>query len=180
MPVSIENNFISHESALTMTDTIPFDTNFIFPTWCAFRAQIEDWAVAEHFGFQTFKKDRGRASYRCRDRADGCNWMLYAAASTINHDGDRENIRITSIDGRHTCAGTNQTPRDIHNTQSWLRRTVPKHLFVTRDTTVREIIESIQMHYDVRVSNEAARITRAALINNRKSYQSEQFKKIPA
>lgn len=38
----------------------------------------------------------------------------------------------------------------------------------------------MQMQYDVQVNREAARLTRASLINDRLEHQHKQFKNIPA
>lgn len=146
---------------------IPFNTDLPFSSWEALKATIQDWAIAAHFAIHIVKKDRTRADYHCRDREAGCTWRVYATSSTQEEE-DGLDIRIKRIESHHTCAGAHQTDRNVHNTQSWLRRAVPLHLFVTRNTEVREIIECMQMQYNVRVTNEAARITQATLINDRK------------
>lgn len=57
---------------------------------------------------------------------------------------------------------------------------VPQHLFVTRATSVCEIIDCLRIDYNVHVNNEAARITRATLVRDRAEHQHAQFKRIPA
>jgi len=70
--------------------------------------------------------------------------------------------------------------REVHNSQSWLQRKVTEHLFVTRNTTTRQIIDMFQLNYRVTVNIEAARLARASLVNDRIEHQQEQFRKIPA
>lgn len=87
---------------------------------------------------------------------------------------------VKIVQPQHTCVGAGHSTREVWNTQFWLRSTVPKHLFVTRSTKPREIIESMQMHYNVRVNMEAARLTREAMIQDRLKHQAQQFRQIPA
>lgn len=160
-----------------MAQVAPFEIESPFPSWDALKSKIQDWAVAEHFAFHIVKKDRTQADYRCHDWQAGCAWCVYAIA-TIQEEG--EEIKIKTIESRHTCAGAYQTPCNVHNHQSWLCRTVPQHLFVTRNTDAWDIVECMQMHYNVRVTNKAAKIIRRTLIDDRKIHQCEQFKKVPA
>lgn len=87
---------------------------------------------------------------------------------------------IKIVNPEHICVGAGHSIREVCNTQGWLRSAVPKHLVVTRSTRTREIIESMQMHYNVAVNQQAARLARAALINDRLEHQAQQFRQIPA
>lgn len=51
---------------------------------------------------------------------------------------------------------------------------------MTRDTEVRKVVECMQLHYNVHVNREAARLTQASLIQDRLEHQQEQFCQIPA
>ena len=140
--------------------------------WSILKEKLEGWAVGDHFAFKVKHKDQRRADYVCR--MEGCSWRVYASK---NQAGE---IEVKILSERHTCIGRQITPRETYNTQSWLRRIVPQHLFVTRDTTIREILESIQLAYGVSVNREAARLARASLINDRVEHQQQQFFQLPA
>lgn len=161
----------------TMPDSsvpiIPILQGTFYSSWTELKEDIENWAISEHFSYRVPLKDTTRVDYRCRDQKSGCNWRVYA--SLFNGE-----LRIKIVEAKHTCAGASQTPREVSNTQAWLRRTVPKHLVVTRDTGVREIIDCMQMHYHVKVNREAARLARSMLVKDRLQYQQEQFQQIPA
>lgn len=122
-----------------------------FASWTTLKEEIENWAIAEHFSFSVPKKDCTQVNYRCHDK--NCSWRVYASLSNTGE------IKTKIVETKHTCAGAKQTPREVSNTQSWLRRTVPKHLFVTRNMEVREIVECMQMLYHIQVNHEAARLT---------------------
>jgi len=68
----------------------------------------------------------------------------------------------------------------VANTQNWLHRIVPQHLFVTKATKLTEIVETIQMHYGEKVIYEAARVAKAALIADWLEHQRQHFHKIPS
>ena len=135
---------------------------------------VESWAIEDHFTFSVVKKDAKRADYRCRARTMGCPWRVFA--STTN-DGE---LQVKKVSGSHTCIAAPVAAREVANTQNWLRRTVPQHLFVTKATKPTEIVETIRMHYGEKVNYEAARLTKAALIADRLEHQREHFHKIPS
>jgi len=85
--------------------------------------------------------------------------------------------RISTI---HTCIAAPVSAREVANTQNWLQRIVPQHLFVTKATKPTEIVETIRMHYGEKVNYEAARVAKAALIADRLEHQREHFHKIPS
>lgn len=87
---------------------------------------------------------------------------------------------LATLNSKHTCTGSKQTHCETANTQSWLRWTVPKHLFVTWDTEVCEIINCMELLYMVCVNQEAAQLTCVILIQDWLEHQQEQFCQIPA
>ena len=134
---------------------------------------VESWAIEDHFTFSVVKKDVKRVDYRCRARAMGCLWRVFASTTM---EGELQVKKITSS---HTCIAAPVAAREVANTQNWLRRTVPQHLFVTKATKPMEIVEPIRMHYGEKVNYEAPRLTKAALIADRVEHQREHFHKIP-
>lgn len=119
----------------------------------------ENWAIAEYFPYRVPLKDSNRFDYHCRDHKIGCFWRVLTSIF-------KGEIRVRIVASKHTCAGFGQTSREVSNTQSWLRRAVPNYLVVTWDTEVWEIIECIQMHYDVQVSREASRLVKSMLVKD--------------
>lgn len=153
----------------------PIQQGRIFLSWEEMKNIIEDWSIASQFSFDVPVKDRTRADYRCRDRGrGGCSWRVY---SSLNREGE---IQVKIILPRHTCVGGENGQNRVANTQAWLRRVVPEHLFVTRETKTREIVESMLMHYGVQVNEQAARITRSFLIKDRLDHQRQQYMKVPS
>jgi len=140
--------------------------------WSILKERLEGWAVDDHFAFRVKHKDQRRADYVCR--MEGCSWRVYASK---NQGGE---IEVKILSERDTCIGRQKPPRETYNTQLWLRRAVPHHLFVTRDTTIREILKSIRLAYGVSVNREAARLACASLINDRIEHQQQQFCQLPA
>lgn len=155
-----------------MNSPPPFQVNELFRDWSVLRSQIEEWAVKDRFAFKVRIKDSQRVDYICR--TPECQWRVFAS-----HNRNKE-IQLKILNERHICIGRASTIREVHNSQSWLWRNVPEHLFVTRDTTTRQIIDILQLNYGVTVNTEAARLARASLVNDRIEHQQEQFLKIPA
>lgn len=146
-----------------------------FISWDILKEGIENWAIKDHFQFIVLKKDESRADYRCRHRTtSNCSWRVFASKNR------KDEIEAKKINREYTCAGANITQREISNTQSWLRRVVPQHLFVTKATNPKEIVDCIRIHFNTKVNYKSARITKPTLMKYRKEYQCEQFKKIPA
>lgn len=97
--------------------------SMIFISWVILKEEVENWAVAEHFSFRVLKKVQSRVDYCCHDK--NCPWFVFVSLSKA---GD---ITTIIVKNKHTCTGVKQISYDISNTQSWLQKTVPKHLFVT-------------------------------------------------
>src|SRR5258705_5022426 len=104
-----------------------------FYSWEELRNALQDWSIQNQFEYQVVKKDKSRAQYCCRYKKSGCLWSLYASYNT------NIEIEVKSIHSQHTCAGVGGSDYSIANTQSWLRRVIPQHLFVTKATKVQEI-----------------------------------------
>jgi len=135
---------------------------------------VESWAIEDHFTFSVVKKDVKRVDSRCRARAMGCPWRVFASTMM---EGE---LQVMKISSSHTCIAAPVAAREVANTQNWLRRTVPQHLFVTKATKPMEIVETIPIHYGEKVNYEAARLTNAALIADRVEHQREHFHQIPS
>ena len=88
---------------------------------------------------------------------------------------------MKTLSSQHTCASMGLVGGEVvlANQQSWLRRVVPTHLFITKSTKAQEIINCIQMHYAQTTSYQAARKVKVFLIDDRQEYQQQQFKYIP-
>lgn len=162
-----------------MSDSVPTSASTailpgaFFTSWTALKTKVQNWAIAEHFSFSVPKKTVPVLTIAVVIRNLDVpgkfmqHWHLLAKLKR----------KLSSV---NTCAGSKQTPREVANTQFWFRRTVPKHLFVTRDTEVREIVECMQLHYNVRVNREAAWLIQAFLIQDRLEHQQEQLCQISA
>lgn len=153
-----------------MPDPAPILQGALYPTWSALRAAVDSWSIDAHFSYRVPTKDRTRADYRCREQTAGCSWRIYASIPTTA-GGD---IMVKIVQPQHTCVSAGSSIRAVCNTQSWLRSSVPKHLFVTRSTKVLEIVQSMKLHYNVTVNSEAARLVRIALIQDRLQQQAQQ------
>lgn len=62
-----------------------------------------------------------------------CSWLLYASYNSDN------NIKIKTIHREHTCAGIVEMNK-LANKLSWLRRVVPKHIFLLQKLQKRKIL----------------------------------------
>jgi len=131
-----------------MNSPPPFQVNELFRDWSVLRAQIEEWAVKDRFAFKVRIKDSQRADYIYR--TPECQWRVFAS-----HNRNKE-IQLKILKERHTCIGRASMIREVYNSQSWLRRKVLQHLFVTRNTTTRQIIDILQLNYGITVNIEAA------------------------
>ena len=154
--------------------TIPIEEGKYFVSFEKMKEAIESWSIEDHFTFSVVKKNAKRVDYHCRMRTMGCLWRVFASVAM---DGE---LQVKRLCGSHTCIAAPIAPREVANTQNWLRRTVLQHLFVTKATKPMEIVETIQMHYGEKVNYEAARLTKAALIADRLEHQREHFHKIPS
>jgi len=154
--------------------TIPIEEGRYFVSFDKLKEAIESWSIEDHFTFSVVKKDSKRVDYRCRARSMGCPWRVFGS---ITMDGE---LQVKRLSGLHTCIAAPPLAGEVANTQNWLRRTVPQHLFVTKATKPMEIVETIRMHYGETVNYEAARLTKAALISDRLEHQREHFHKIPS
>ena len=85
---------------------------------------------------------------------------------------------MKKISSLNTCIVVPVAAREVANTQNWVRRNVPQHLFVTKATKLMEIVETIGMHYGEKVNYEASRLTKAALIAHWLEHQREHRHKI--
>ena len=127
--------------------------------------------MSSKFIFQTMHKNKLRAQYCCQYKVQ-CSWRLFAS---YNADS---NIEVKTIHREHTCTGMVEMGK-LANKQSWLRRVVPKHLFVTKATKAQEIIDCIRMTYQEDTSAEAARLAKQYLIQDQRKFQIKQFQQIP-
>ena len=136
-----------------------------FISWEESRNIVEDWSIRNQFEFQVLKKDPTRVSYACRYKSSGCPWRLYASYSSIHEIQIKTLHRDHSYAGLGTAAGGSSTSSTI-NQQSWLRRVVPQHLFVTKATSAQEIIDCMHIRYSHIPSYAAAWKVRKFLIQD--------------
>jgi len=104
----------------------------------------------------------------------GCHWRVFGS---ITIDGE---LQAKKLSGLHTCIAAPPLARKVVNTQNWLQRTVPQHLFVTKATKPMAIVETIRMHDGKTVNYEVARLTRAPLISDRLEHQREHLHGVPS
>ena len=149
-----------------------FQVGTTFYSWEEFRTALEDWSIQDQFQFDVVKKDTKRARYRCQHHKSGCNWQLY-----VSFNPNLE-LQIKTLNARHTCAGIDAAS-SAPPQQSWLRRVIPTHLFITKTTKVQDIIDCVRMHYSQTVPYRTAQRVKAFLIKDRRENQIQQFQKIP-
>lgn len=144
----------------------------LFVSFTELKAAIEDWAISDKFEIRVQLKDMTRADYRSKTLT--CQWRVYARATPI------DDIKVSILVSAHTYIGEASFSRAVQNTQSWLRREIPKHLNVTKRTTVQEIIDSVQIHHQVQVNYQAAHEALSALTNNALDYEQNSYHRLPA
>ena len=64
--------------------------------------------------------------------------------------------------------------------QSWLRRVIPVHLYVTKATEAHQIVDCIRIHFNVQINYESARLAKSSLVKDRRQHQCQLFTKVPA
>jgi len=164
--------------------TTPLELGELFPSFSQLKKAVQDWSVADKFAFRMHLKDKDRADYRCKlstphptpalENAIVCNWRVFASQTRT---GD---IKISRLISEHNCLGAAIPLRSTCNTQSWLTRQIPKHLVSTRKTTPRELIDTVQLHYNEEVSYQAAHRACAKLSNNTVDYERDSYRQLPA
>ena len=131
-----------------------FSKGRTFLNWSEFQIALEDWAIQDQFEFNVIKKDRKRARYICQHSSAGCQWGLSAS-----YNKELE-IEVKSLTSKHTCAGIGKAKNSVSiaNQQSWLRRVIPIHLFITKATKTQDIIDCIRMQYGQTTSYKELRL----------------------
>lgn len=137
------------------------------------RTTVSDWSITDKFFFWVPKKDTSRVLYVCRSAKEGCPWRVSAS---LNKDGA---LHIKNLNCEHTCIAAPAKNRKTANTQDWLRHVVPCHLWIRKETTPKQIIETCAIHYHETVHYKAARLCKQHLIQDRLIHQHEQSQKIP-
>ena len=165
--------------------TTPLQLGQLFLSFSELKNAVEDWSIADKFTFRMHLKDKDRADYRCKFSINRparavendilCNWRVFASRTRT---GD---IKISRLILEHNCLGAAIPLRSTSNNQSWLTRQVPKHLAVgTRRTTPRELIDTVQLHYNEEISYQAAYKACAKLSNNTVGYERDSYRQLPA
>lgn len=152
---------------------IPIEEGEYFVSFEKVKEAIKSWSIEDNFMFSVVKKDAKRVDYRCRMRTMGCPWSVFASVAM---DGK---LQVKRLSGSHICIAAPIAQQEVANTQNWLQKMVPQHLFVTKVTKPMEIVETIGMHYGEKVNYEPARLMKVALIGDRLEHQREHFYKIP-
>lgn len=147
----------------------------IFDNWDSFKDRMEDWSVAGRFSWKKQRQDRQRAHYTCKNApVTGCQWEVYAWKYR-----ELEHIHLTRLTSVHNCAGVAAYDSKIPNTQRWLLRIVPTLKYVTKETTVQEIVDAVSIAFHHTINSKAAYRVRTELIQNRKEHQLQQYERIP-
>lgn len=82
--------------------------------------------------------------------------------------------------GEHACFGAALFARATCNSQAWLLRHVPKHLLVSKKTTPREVIDSIQIYYGEEFNYQAAHQVCMSLSHNELAYERNAYQLLPS
>jgi hypothetical protein len=115
----------------------------IFVSREALKRAIEDWMVQDKFATRQHRNDAQGLDVRCKQKASGCTWRVYASQK-IDHSMEVRNVQPV-----HNCLG-GQLPKGYAvNTQNWLLRVVPTLLVVRHDTPPQAIIDAIKAHYSM-------------------------------
>jgi len=152
--------------------TLPIEEGQYFVSFNKLKEAIETWSIDDHFTFSVVKKDVKRVEYRCQARSMGCPWRVF-----VSKGMDRE-LLVKRISTIHTCIAAPVSAQEVANTQNWLQRIVPQHLFVSKATKPTEIVENIHKYYGEKVNYETARVAKAALIADRLEHQRDHLHKI--
>lgn len=156
----------------------PIQLGQFFTQFTDLRDTIQDWAVKDNFEYRIQCKDSTRVDYRCKTNPGrhgvGCQWRVYAAKTKY---GD---IKVRKLFSEHSCLGTAPTTRSVHNSQTWLRRHIPQHLVITKQTSARDIQQTIQLHHNAIVSYQAAHEVYSVLANDNIGYERDSYQRLPA
>jgi len=147
-----------------------------FTSFEDFRAQLDDWAIKDHFRPKFYKSDPTRRIVKCKDTE--CPFYIRASFKeglgvVIVHVAD-------TFQSQHTCLGaTVENAKAPASTQAWLQRTLPTINPITKDTTQNAIIEAIQLRHGEKISYETAKKAKKIALNVVIIAQLHQFAKIP-
>lgn len=100
------------------TFATPSDVIFegvVFPTCQLLKSHVQQWSIAEHFSFNTPRKDNQYVYYVCRDTT--CSWTV---KGRLNSELAWE---VYEVESAHTCLGSGQVSRLVANTQGWVSET---------------------------------------------------------
>ena len=166
--------------------TTPLFRGQLFQNFDDLKSAVEDWSIADKFAFRMHLKDKDRADYRCKlsairparavENALICQWRVFASRTRTN------DIKISRLISQHDCLGAAIPIRSTCNNQSWLTRQIPKHLVVStiRKTTPRELIDTIQLHFNEDINYQAAYKACSTLSNNTIEYERDSYRQISA
>src|SRR5947209_6661786 len=147
-----------------------------FTSFEDFRAQLDDWAIKDHFRPKFYKSDPTGRIVKCKDTE--CPFYIRASFKeglgvVIVHVAD-------TFQSQHTCLGaTVENAKAPASTQAWLQRTLPTINPITKDTTQNAIIEAIQLRHGEKISYETAKKAKKIALNVVIIAQLHQFAKIP-
>src|SRR5947209_1674329 len=145
-----------------------------FTSFEDFRAQLDDWAIKDHFRPKFYKSDPTRRIVKCKDIE--CPFYIRASFK----EGLGVVIVADTFQPRHTCIGAAvENARAPASTQAWLQRTLPTIIPITKDTTPNVIIEAVQLRHGEKISYETAKKAKKIALNDDIIAQLHQFAKIP-
>src|SRR5947209_179175 len=91
-----------------------------FTSFEDFRAQLDDWAIKDHFRHKFYKSDPTRRIVKCKDTE--CPFYIRASFK----EGLGVVIVADTFQPQHTCLGAAvENARAPASTQAWLQRTLP-------------------------------------------------------
>ena len=83
--------------------------------------------------------------YNCK--TEHCREWKVRAVRRENGD-----IHITAVEGRHICVAPLGF-RSAASTQEWLQKEMPKHMEITKSTTVADIVSQVQIIFAEQIFN---------------------------
>lgn len=139
--------------------------------WNSVRLLLDNWAVADKFTYRTPKKDKHRATYACAEET--CSWRCSA---TIQKDGM---IKLRITEAEHSCVTSGVTKFAPSSGARFLDEAVPQHLKVGANTSPREIMETIKVHYSEDISYKVALNARNRLLDGGLGAHRYSFQLLP-
>ena len=94
---------------------------------------------------------------------------------------DEDNVEVYGLNAEHNCvtAGGAVT-RSAASSQEWVVEAVPQYMKVTVDTTLKQIMKCIQLHFHEVISYKVAQRAKQNLLTNHLGHHRYAFQLLPA